>query len=98
VRTASIAYNNGITFDPAENSFLFDGVSSTTTGLYRTDAKVTRIAASRAVIPPTREGYNHTGDLSFDPFRRIPMKSTGLAITPSSSSVITGASASASAR
>ena len=69
--TASIAYNNGLTFDPAGGSFFFDGVSSiTNSGLYRTNAKLAVAAANPAVIPATREGYNHTGDLSFDPVGR----------------------------
>jgi hypothetical protein len=68
---ASIAYNNGITFDQARSDFFFDGVSSTTnSGLYRTNSELVQNAANTAVIPPTAEGYNHTGDLSFDPVRR----------------------------
>jgi hypothetical protein len=66
--TASIAYNQGVSFDQAHGNFFFDGVSSTTnSGLYRTDANLVQTAANAAVIPPTREGYNHAGDLSFDP-------------------------------
>jgi hypothetical protein len=65
--TASIAYNQGITFDQTRGDFFFDGVSSTTnSGLYRTDSKLAQTAANAAVIPATKEGYNHAGDLSFD--------------------------------
>ena len=65
---SSIAYNQGISFDQAQGSFFFDGVSSTTnSGLYRTTGKLSLRAARLAVIPHTVEGYNHVGDLSFDP-------------------------------
>jgi hypothetical protein len=68
---SSIAYNQGIAFDRAQGNFFFDGVSSTTnSGLYRTDTQLTLQAARIAVIPPTAEGYNHMGDLTFDPGRR----------------------------
>jgi hypothetical protein len=67
----SIAYNNGVTFDQARGNFFFDGVSSTTnSGLYRTNSTLAQTAAAPAVIPSTAEGYNHVGDLSFDPFSR----------------------------
>jgi hypothetical protein len=72
-RTAftSILYNQGITFDQARGDFYFDGVTSTSnSGLYRTDAQLSLTAAKFFVIPGTTEGYNHTGDLSFDPLRR----------------------------
>ena len=66
VTTTSIAYNQGITFDPARRDFFFDGVSSgTTSGLYRTNSRLVETAANVAAIPATREGYNHAGDLSF---------------------------------
>ena len=69
--TASIAYNQGITFDQALGNFFFDGVSSTTnSGLFRTDSRLGQTAANTAVIPTTKEGYNHAGDLSFDSVRR----------------------------
>ena len=69
--TASIAYNQGITFDQARGTFFFDGVSSTTnSGLYRTNSMLALSAANIAVIPATKEGYNHAGDLSFDPIGR----------------------------
>jgi hypothetical protein len=68
VTRSSIAYNQGISFDPVRGDFFFDGVSSgTTSGLYRTNSRLGETAANVAVIPATREGYNHAGDLSFDP-------------------------------
>jgi hypothetical protein len=64
---ASIAYNNGVAFDQAGGNFFFDGVSSrTNSGLYRTNSQLVQTASNGAVIPPTEEGYNHAGDLSFD--------------------------------
>jgi hypothetical protein len=68
---ASILYNQGITFDRARGDFYFDGVTSTSnSGLYRTDSTVSLTAADFTVIPGTTEGYNHAGDLGFDPVRR----------------------------
>ena len=68
---ASIAYNQGISFDPVRGDFFFDGVTSlTTSGLYRTNSRLLLTAANFAVLPATREGYNHAGDLSFDPVAR----------------------------
>jgi hypothetical protein len=64
----SIAYNQGITFDPARSDFFFTGISSpTTSGVYRTNSRLEQTAANLAALPVTREGYNHAGDLSFDP-------------------------------
>jgi hypothetical protein len=69
--TASIAYNQGIAFDPRRGVFFLDGVTSrTNSGLYRTNTNLAIAAANGAVIPATREGYNHIGDLSFDSVRR----------------------------
>ena len=69
--TASIAYNQGVAFDAARGKLYFDGVSSTTnSGVYRTDARLRPEVANTSVIPTTSEGYNHAGDLSFDPMRR----------------------------
>jgi hypothetical protein len=69
--TTTIAYNNGVTFDPLRNAFFFAGVTSTTnSGLYRTDAGLRQAADNSAVLPVTREGYNHIGDVSFDPVGR----------------------------
>jgi hypothetical protein len=66
--TASVAYNQGVTFDQELGHFFFDGVDSTTnSALYRTDSKLSLQAANTAVIPSTKQGYNHVGDLSFDP-------------------------------
>jgi hypothetical protein len=68
VTATSIAYNQGIAFDPARREFFFDGVSSVRdSGLYRTNSTLVQTAANLAVLPATREGYNHAGDLSFDP-------------------------------
>jgi hypothetical protein len=77
--TASAAYNQGITFDPSldasvdptARNFFFDGVSSTSnSGLYRTTSTLSRTASNTAIIPPTTQGYNHVGDLTFDPYNR----------------------------
>jgi hypothetical protein len=69
--TVTVAYNNGITFDRRDRAFFFSGVSSATnSGLYRTDSRVRVTAANPSVIPTTKEGYNHIGDLSFDAVRR----------------------------
>jgi hypothetical protein len=68
---ASVAYNQGIAFDQTRDDYFFDGVSSpTNSGLYRTTATLKQTAANLAVIPATTEGYNHAGDLGFDPRRR----------------------------
>ena len=68
---ASILYNQGITFDQARGDFFLDGVTSTSnSGLYRTNSDLSLTAADFTVIPGTTEGYNHAGDLSFDPLRR----------------------------
>lgn len=67
----SIAYNQGVTFDQSRGDFFFDGVVSTSnSGLYRTNARLSLTAANFAVIPATKEGFNHAGDLSFDRVRR----------------------------
>jgi hypothetical protein len=69
--TASAAYNEGITFDQALGNFFLTGVSSTSnSAVYRTDARLSLQAANTAVIPTTKQGYNHAGDLSFDPVGR----------------------------
>lgn len=66
--TASVAYNQGITFDQPLGFFFFVGVSSTSnSAVFRTNARLSRKASNTAVIPPTNEGYNHAGDASFDP-------------------------------
>jgi hypothetical protein len=67
----SILYNRGITFDQAGGDFYFDGVTSTSnSGLYRTEPDLSLTAANFTLLPGTTEGYNHAGDLSFDPLRR----------------------------
>ncbi len=64
----SLAFNQGITFDQARGRFFFDGVvSAVNSGLYRTSSTLALQAVRFSVIPPTAEGYNHTGDLSFLP-------------------------------
>lgn len=71
VRTSSIAYNQGVAFDRGRGDFFFDGISSgTNSGLYRTDSRLRLMTANTALIPNTMEGYNHAGDLSFDPVKR----------------------------
>jgi hypothetical protein len=63
---ASVAYNQGVTFDGA-GSFYFDGVSSTSnSAIWRTTSSLSLTGFNPAVIPATKEGYNHVGDLSFD--------------------------------
>jgi hypothetical protein len=69
---ASVAYNQGMTFDQAHGNFFFDGVSSTSnSAVYRTTSALSRTASNTAVIPTdpqaNPQGYNHAGDLSFDP-------------------------------
>lgn len=62
----SVNYWQGITFDPAARTFTFDGPA---TGLWRTDARLSRLAGKSAGIPSavkSAEGWNHLGDLSFD--------------------------------
>lgn len=69
--TASLSYNQGITFDQASGNFFLDGViSPSNSALFRADATLSQNAQNTAVIPPTTEGYNHVGDLSFDSLRR----------------------------
>jgi hypothetical protein len=71
VSPESLLYNQGVTFDPTSNSFFFDGViSATNSGLYRVNTEGSLVAANFGVLPFTKEGYNHTGDLSFDPAQR----------------------------
>jgi hypothetical protein len=66
--TTSIAYNQGITFDRAAANLLFTGTLSTAnTGLYRTNTRLSQAAGNIALIPANQQGYNHAGDLTFDP-------------------------------
>ncbi len=63
------SYNQGITVDPA-GGFLFDGTLLSFNGLFKTDARLKQTAGASPEIPPdvtSRDGYNHIGDLSFDP-------------------------------
>ena len=70
-QTTRIAYNQGIAYDPLRAAFFFDGVTSATdSGVYRTGARLRPTGANTTAIPKTIEGYNHAGDLSFDPRRR----------------------------
>lgn len=64
--TMPLYYYQGVTSDPA-GDFYFDGVDF---GLYRTDSQLNEEARDDDVIPPdvtAREGYNHIGDISWDP-------------------------------
>jgi hypothetical protein len=66
--TASIAHNQGITFDQgAANSWFTGTLSTANTGLDRANARLSQAAANSAVIPANKPGYNHAGDLTFDP-------------------------------
>jgi hypothetical protein len=74
-KTATVAYNQGMTFDPQQGNFFFDGSSSTSnSAVYRTNSKLSQTASNVAVIPTSLQanpqGYNHAGDLSFDPLQR----------------------------
>ena len=63
---ASVNYWQGIAFDPASQTFYFDGPGE---GLWRTDARLRRLAGRSDGIPAavtTAQGWNHLGDLSFD--------------------------------
>jgi hypothetical protein len=65
--TTSVNYWQGVTFAPLAASFYFDGVAQ---GLWKTDVNLNRTAGVSAAIPASvraAEGYNHLGDLSFDP-------------------------------
>jgi hypothetical protein len=59
-------YYQGITSDPQKNLY-FDGVYF---GLYKTDSQLGQLAGHNDEIPPDvhlREGYDHMGDLTWDP-------------------------------
>lgn len=71
VRPTSIAYNQGVAYDPRSGSFFFSGVTSATnSGLFRTDPRLRRTASRYAAIPASVQRFNHIGDLSFDSVRR----------------------------
>jgi hypothetical protein len=59
-------YYQGVTSDPAKNLY-FDGVH---VGLYKTDSSLNELARHDDEIPAQvhlSEGYNHMGDLTWDP-------------------------------
>jgi hypothetical protein len=63
------SYNQGITIDPSRNVF-FDGTLLTFNGLFETDTNLKQQAGASPVIPAdvtARDGYNHIGDLTWDP-------------------------------
>ena len=71
VRSTSIAYNQGASYDPRLGSFFFAGVTSLdNSGLFRTDSRLRRTASRYAAIPANPQRFNHIGDLSVDSVRR----------------------------
>src|SRR3954449_1409145 len=59
-------YYQGVTSDALRNLY-FDGVDF---GLYKTDSQLNQLAGHNDEIPPdvhVREGYDHMGDLTWDP-------------------------------
>jgi hypothetical protein len=65
----SSSYNQGITIDPSRNLF-FDRTLLNFNGVFRTDLRLKQTAGVSPEIPAdvtSRDGYNHTGDLSWDP-------------------------------
>lgn len=59
-------YYQGVTSDPGKNLY-FDGVH---VGLYKTDSELNELARHDDEIPPEvhlSEGYDHMGDLTWDP-------------------------------
>src|SRR5689334_18688873 len=63
------SYNQGITIDPGRNLY-FDRTLLSFNGLFRTDLRVKQTGAATPEIPAdvtARDGYNHIGDLSWDP-------------------------------
>lgn len=64
-----LIYNQGITIDPSRDLF-FDGALLSFNGLFRTDMQLRQVAGVSPAIPAdvtSRDGYNHMGDLSWDP-------------------------------
>ena len=64
--TLPLVYYQGVTIDAAR-SLYFDGVF---VGLYRTTPAFTETGRTDGAIPPDvqlREGYNHIGDIAWDP-------------------------------
>lgn len=65
----SSSYNQGITIDPSRNLF-FDRTLLNFNGLFKTDLRLKQTGGVSPEIPAdvtSRDGYNHTGDLSWDP-------------------------------
>ena len=61
-------YNQGVARDPLTGALFFSGTPSVAnSALVRTDARLRRTAARGAVLPRTPAGFNHVGDLAFDP-------------------------------
>jgi hypothetical protein len=61
-----LTYYQGVTSD-GRGHFFFDGIF---VGLYRADARLDEQARNDDVIPPavsSTEGYNHIGDITYDP-------------------------------
>jgi hypothetical protein len=64
-----LSYNQGITVAPSRALF-FDGSLLSFNGLFKTDTRLEQLAGVSPVIPAdvtARDGYNHIGDLSWDP-------------------------------
>ena len=64
-----VTHNQGITVDP-QRSLYFDGTLLSFNGLFRTDATLHEAAGVSPVIPASvtaADGFNHIGDLSWDP-------------------------------
>lgn len=70
-RPIPIVFNQGVAEDPSTRTLFFSGATSDeTSGLVRTDPRLRPTGARPTVLPRTREGFNHIGDLGFDPLRR----------------------------
>lgn len=63
------SYNQGITLDPS-GALFFDSTLLSFNGLFKTDSRLKQTGGESPEIPPdvtSRDGYNHIGDLSWDP-------------------------------
>jgi hypothetical protein len=70
-RSLPAVYNQGVAHDGVTGAYFFSGTPSTAnSALVRTDSKLRRVAARGAVLPRTPQGFNHVGDLAFDPHQR----------------------------